>query len=90
MEAKILSKEKKELKIEILGDKHTVTNLLRAKLVDEGDVDVAGYDKVHPLENKAIFVLKTKSKDASTVLKKAINDIEKELDSASKELARIK
>ena len=90
METKILSKEKKELRVEILGDKHTITNLLRLKLAEDEDVDIAGYNKLHPLEDKSILVVKTKTKDASTVLKKAISEIQKELSSLSKELKRIK
>jgi len=90
MEVNILKKRKNQLEVEIKGDKHTLTNLLREKLIEDPDVILAGYDKTHPLDNTAIFILKTKSKDATVVLKKAITDLVKEFDGLNKKLSRLK
>ena len=90
MEVNILEKSKNVLKFEIKGDKHTVTNLLREKLFEDSEVSMAGYDKTHPLEDNAISILKTNSKDATSVLKNAISSLEKELDNLKKELSNVK
>ena len=58
--------------------------------MEDGDVTLAGYDKTHPLSDDAIFIVKTSSKDASTVLKKAIDELSKELDSLEKEMSKLK
>ena len=90
MDIKIMQQDKNLLKFEVIGDKHTITNMLREKLFEDGEVSMAGYDKTHPLQDSAIFILKTTSKDATSVLKKAISSLKKELTDLNKEVSRLK
>lgn len=76
MEIKVLNKTKNELKIEIVGEDHTVCNLLQKALLDDKSVEIAGYDQPHPLIRKSIVSLRTK-RDASPekVLLAALSNI---------------
>jgi len=60
MEVKILSKNKNEMKIEIVGEDHTFCNLLQNILLEDKNVEMAGYDQPHPLIRSSIIYLRTK------------------------------
>jgi DNA-directed RNA polymerase subunit L len=60
MEVKVLNKTKNELKIEIVGEDHTFCNLLQKTLLDDKNVEIAGYDQPHPLIRSSIVYLMTR------------------------------
>jgi DNA-directed RNA polymerase subunit L len=60
MEVKVLSKTKSELRFEIVGEDHTFCNLLQNVLLDDKNVEIAGYDQPHPLIRSSIVYLRTK------------------------------
>ncbi len=60
MEVKVLSKSKNELKLEIVGEDHTFCNLLQTALLEDKNVEIAGYDQPHPLIRSSIVFLRTK------------------------------
>ena len=60
MEIKVLSKSKNELKIEIVGEDHTFCNLLQNVLLEDKNVEIAGYDQPHPLIRSSIVYVRTK------------------------------
>ena len=60
MKVKVLSKSKNELKIELEGADHTLCNLLQKKLLEDENVDLAGYDVPHPLASNAIIYVRMK------------------------------
>lgn len=60
MEVKVLSKSKNELKIEIVGEDHTFCNLLQNVLLEDKNIEIAGYDQPHPLIRSSIVYLRTK------------------------------
>ena len=64
MEVKVLQKTKNELKIEIVGEDHTFCNLLQNVLLQDKNVEIAGYDQPHPLIRSSIVYVRTK-RDAS-------------------------
>ena len=64
MEVKVLNKTKNELKIEIIGEDHTFCNLLQNALLEDKNIEIAGYDQPHPLIRSSIVYLRTK-RDAS-------------------------
>jgi len=55
-----LKKTGNELKIEIEGVGHTLCNLLQRKLLEDENVDVAGYDIPHPLASNPVIYVRTK------------------------------
>ncbi len=89
MQVKILKKEKDELKIEVEGAGHTLCNLLQGRLLEDENVDGAGYDVPHPLaSNPTIFVHTNGTERPETAIKNAIEktrDLNKEF---GKELAK--
>jgi len=59
-QVKVLQRTKNELKIEIIGEDHTFCNLLQNVLLQDKNVEIAGYDQPHPLIRSSIVHLKTK------------------------------
>jgi DNA-directed RNA polymerase subunit L len=60
VEVKVLSKSKNELRIEVVGEDHTFCNLLQNVLLQDKNVELAGYDQPHPLIRTSIVYLRTK------------------------------
>lgn len=60
MEVKVISKSKSELRFEIIGEDHTFCNLLQNVLLEDKNVEIAGYDQPHPLIRSSIIYLRTK------------------------------
>jgi len=60
LKIKILKKTSNELKIEVEGVGHTLCNLLQKKLLEDEDVDLAGYDIPHPLASNSVIYVRTK------------------------------
>jgi DNA-directed RNA polymerase subunit L len=60
LEVKVLSKGKNELRLEIVGEDHTFCNLLQNVLLEDKNVEIAGYDQPHPLIRSSIVYLRTK------------------------------
>jgi DNA-directed RNA polymerase subunit L len=60
VEVKVLSKSKNELRIEIVGEDHTFCNLLQNVLLEDKNIEIAGYDQAHPLIRSSIVYLRTK------------------------------
>lgn len=57
---KTLKKTSNELKIEVEGVGHTLCNLLQKRLLEDENVDLAGYDIPHPLAPNSIIYVRTK------------------------------
>ena len=73
MKVKILKKTPNELKIEVEDIGHTLCNLLQKRLLEDENVDLAGYDIPHPLASNAIIYIRTKNKvKPEEALKKAV------------------
>ena len=60
MNARALKITPNELKLEIEGVGHTLCNLLQKRILEEENVDMAGYDVPHPMGSKAIVYVRTK------------------------------
>ena len=60
MEVKVITHEKEMLTLEIDGEGHTFSNLLREELTNDKTVKKVGYRMENTLINKIIFVLEAK------------------------------
>ncbi len=60
MKVKVLKKTENELKIELEGSGHGVCNLLQKKILEDKNVDQAGYDVPHPLASNPIIYVRMK------------------------------
>ena len=85
MEIKVLKNTGVELKIEVGGEGHTFCNLLQSTLLEDEDVDMAGYDIPHPLVSSPTLYIRVKGKESpSKVLEKALKKIGKRSDEFQK------
>jgi DNA-directed RNA polymerase subunit L len=93
MNVNVLKKTSNELRIELEGGGHTLCNLIQKKLLEEENVDLAGYDVPHPLASSPIIYVRTMDGvKPETVLKNALEkardmnkEFGKELEKALKE-----
>ncbi|MEM3823324.1 MAG: DNA-directed RNA polymerase subunit L [Candidatus Bathyarchaeia archaeon] len=60
MKIKKLKETSNELKIEIEDFGQTLGNLLQKRLLEDENVDLAGYNIPHPLSSTAIIYIRTK------------------------------
>jgi len=94
MKIKVLKKTSKELEIEVEGVGHSLCNLVQKKLLEEENVDLAGYDIPHPLASSPVIYVRTKGKlKPEEALSKAVEkarrmneDFRKELEKALKKI----
>jgi DNA-directed RNA polymerase subunit L len=89
MKVNVLKKTSDELKIEIEGAGYTVCNLLQKKILEEKNVDLAGYDIPHPLAPYAVIYVRTKGTvKPEQVLRNALENARAMNKDFSKELTR--
>jgi len=68
----VIQKSGKELKIELEGAGHGFCNLLQKRLLEDKNVDMAGYDIPHPLASNPIIYIRMKgTSKPEAALKKA-------------------
>ncbi len=60
MNVKVLKKTSNELKIEVEGVGHSLCNLLQKRLLEDKNVDLAGYNIPHPLASNPVIYVRTK------------------------------
>lgn len=89
MKVNVIKKTPNELRIEVEGAGHTLCNVLQKKLLEEENVDLAGYDVPHPLASNPIIYVRTKGKvKPEQILKSAIEKTREMNKEFGKELAR--
>jgi DNA-directed RNA polymerase subunit L len=89
MKVNVITRTPNELKIEVEGAGHTICNLLQKKLLEEENVDLAGYDIPHPLASSPIIYVRTKGKvKPDQILKNAIEKTREMNKEFGKELTR--
>jgi len=86
MKIKVLKREGNELKFELEGEGHTFCNLLQKVLLQDEEVEMAGYNIAHPLTANPVVYVKTKgTKSPEKVLIEAaekIKEMRKEFEEA--------
>ena len=76
MELKVLKEEKNTLELEVIGEGHTLCNLLRKELWDNDQVETASYTINHPAA-APVFIITAKSGKARKHLQEAIASLKK-------------
>jgi len=73
MKLKILQQSDKDLKIEVSGIEYSLCNLIQERLFSDTSIDIAGFDRAHPLNPSYLLYLRTKKgKNPANVLLEAI------------------
>ncbi|MEM2320527.1 MAG: DNA-directed RNA polymerase subunit L [Candidatus Bathyarchaeia archaeon] len=75
MQVRVLEKKENEVVLEIEGEGHTLCNLLESVLLEDEEVEFAGYTISHPLVGKPILRVRTKGKEPKEALKEALTKI---------------
>lgn len=81
MKLEVIKEGKTFLELKFDEDAHTILNILKKKLLEDSSVEFTGYNKPHPLKNESVLVIRTKRKSPKKVLKEALNDVIKDLES---------
>ena len=58
MELKVLKQDKDYVELEVIGEGHTMCNVLRKEIFNEKDDVVAGYNIEHPLVSNPKMIVK--------------------------------
>lgn len=90
MELKVIEQEKGKLKVEVIGETHTLCNLLRNELNENKSVEIAGYHLEHPMVNNPILFVETEKDDPKKALSNACSSIKKKTAELRKELNKLK
>lgn len=89
MKVNVLKRTENELKIEVEGAGHTICNLLQKKLLEDENVDMAGYDIPHPLASTPIIYVRTKGGvTPEQALRRAVEKLLELSDEFSRELEK--
>ncbi|MFH0970186.1 MAG: DNA-directed RNA polymerase subunit L [Candidatus Diapherotrites archaeon] len=79
MEIEFIKKQARHVEFKLLGETHTFANLLKSHLMDDPSVEFVAYKLEHPMDKDALFVIKTKEKDAKKVLLDAAKKVEEDV-----------
>lgn len=75
MELKIIDKTDDEMHLEIIGENHTLLNMLKSTLLDDKRVQIATYDMKHVSISDPILFVKTDGVDPIDVIKDATDSL---------------
>ena len=81
MRLKITRCEDSYFEMELGGEGHTLLNLLQSSLLEDPNVEMAGYNKTHPLIDKSkLFITLKSGQDHEMAIKKACVNAKSKLD----------
>ena len=75
MELKFLRDEENFIEVELVGEEHTLPNMVRDVLNQDKDVTFAAYVMEHPLVANPKLVIRTKKGSAKKALKNALKEL---------------
>ncbi len=74
-----MNENKNKIEFEIIGEDHTLCNVLRNQLWKEDNVSISAYSIKHPLISNPIMLVETSKGDPKTAISNAVNSLKKEL-----------
>ena len=81
MKINITKREKGLIELDISGEGHTLLNLVQSSLIENSNVEMAGYSKPHPLMDRSRLFIKLKRGDnVLGAIKKATENADGKLD----------
>ncbi|MFA5382124.1 MAG: RpoL/Rpb11 RNA polymerase subunit family protein [Candidatus Micrarchaeia archaeon] len=86
MEIKFIKKEKNYVEIEAFELDIGVLNAIKEIVLRDSDVEFSAVKRGHFLNEKHILTVRTKKKDAIELIKKAIEEFQKDLDKLEAQL----
>lgn len=90
MKINVIKKSGNELKIEVVGGTHGLCNLIAKRLLEDKEVDFAGYDVPHPLASSPnIYVRMKGDAKPEDALIRAVAKVREANDAFGQELDRV-
>ncbi len=81
MKINITKQEKGYMELDFSGEGHTLLNLVQSSLLEDKDVEMAGYSKPHPLMDRSrLFIKLKKGDDILGALKRAASRADGKMD----------
>jgi DNA-directed RNA polymerase subunit L len=81
MKINIVKQEDKYMEMEFSGEGHTLLNLLQESLLEDSNVEMAGYSKPHPLMDRSkLFIRLKRGERHLDAVKKAVAKADGKLD----------
>jgi len=78
MEIKYIQETDNRIKVELIGEDHTVANAIRKELWENSHVKISGYQIENPLVSNPVLIIETESKeDPKKALLKALEGLRK-------------
>lgn len=90
MKIDVVKNEKDTLEFYIAGERHTLPNLLKEKIVAASGVEFCAYKLDHPLDQKAKFIVKTDGKSPKKIVEESIKEVKEDLAEFKKEFDKVK
>lgn len=90
MKIEVIQNEKNSLEFYMIGERHTLANLLKEKLNKNSDVEFCAYKLDHPLDQKSRFILKTSGKSPKKLLEDAVKETKEDLETFRKAFEKAK
>ncbi|MBR9679176.1 MAG: hypothetical protein GON13_02830 [Nanoarchaeota archaeon] len=89
MNTKVLGKSTKMLRLSVTEGNHEVLNLLVKELLKDSDVTFTAYKKEHELFENYTLIIRTKTKDPTTIMNKALKNLSLTVETLRKQLVSI-
>lgn len=81
MKVNVVKQEGGYMEMEFSGEGHTLLNLLQESLLEDGNVEMAGYSKPHPLMDRSkLFIRLRKGEEHLDAVKRAVERADGKLD----------
>lgn len=90
MELKVEAKSDKYWIVELVGEDHTLANLIAERLLKDSDVEFASYVLEHPVIGSPKVIVRTKKGDAYDALKKAVDKVADDVSDFKAKVKKIK
>ncbi len=91
MKLELITKDKNTLEFYLIGERHTLPNLLKSRIENEAGIEFVSYILDHPMDDKARFIVKTSgSKSPVKVIEDACTKINKDLKQFSEKIKKLK
>ncbi len=89
MEMQIISENKDLIELKIVGEGHTLCNVIRDELVNSEDTSFASYNIKHPLVSSPILALKVKKGKPRKVLLDAVASLKEKTKELRSQLTKL-
>ncbi|MFA6064691.1 MAG: DNA-directed RNA polymerase subunit L [archaeon] len=90
MKLEVITNEKNTLEFYLTGERHTIPNYLKEKIVAASGVEFCAYKLDHPMDKKAKLIIKTDGKSPKKIVEEAIKSAKEELAEFKKEVDKLK